>query len=759
MSPARVSLWVILLVALLSLGVRVAADTRVALDDSGHWGSFDPDSLYHMRRLERALAGEGVAARDPFLAYPQERLKGGQAIPWPPLYTRLMALAAAPLAPRDGEARRRFVERFVASLPLVFSVATTIVVALAAFRLAGRGGTGPLAAWVAGLLHAFVFSSVRYGALGNGDHHAFVTLLLTLVVWLLAESLRTLGASPVAMRRAPLLACLSGALAGAMLASWVAGMMHIATCQLALGVGVLVVGAQRRRQWLRLGLAWHAGLLLVLMPFVATSPWSSTGELAFVTLSLQQPLAIGIGALFFVWLALALPRAGARPHAIHLVGLAALALIVAWGRSPMGHAVGQAFEWVAAQGEFMQFVRESQGLARDPTALIKHLGLAVLLLPWALIAAGLALWRERRLDFLPWMACGLGLFVLALLQRRFAEAAVVPQCVLIGWLASAVLRSRGETTGARPRAWIWIAALLAALASNFETSWRAAHSLTTWGQIVDTPDRRAHRARREALRWLDGWAPPVDASRPEYSVLAQWNEGHSIEWVARRPTVASNFGTYLGRESYLAPWRFLLSEDEESGEALLEERGVRFVFLTARWRQNLDSMVGVLHPGEEADFLPRLGGSRWMRSLGARLIAQAGGAARFESPGDIGFLRLVHVAHDVDPTEPGPAGPLPAAWIYERVPGARIEVQGTEGDLLAAVLHLEYVQAGVVTNWRGSALVDASGRALLRVPYSTEVPNGDGHARGRLRWSLSGRSGEVAVSEAAVLDGQTLVLD
>ena len=755
----RAGLWVILAVALLSCGIRVAGDTRVALDDAGHWGSFDPDSLYHMRRVERALEEGAVAAKDPFLAYPQEGSKGGQAIPWPPLYTQLVALAAAPLAPSDMQARRRFVERFVASLALVFSVATTVAIALTASRLAGRAEYGPLAAWVAGLLHAFVFSSVRYGALGNGDHHAFVTLLLTSVVTLLAESLRRSSRVPAARRSAFTLACLSGALGGAMLASWVAGLMYIATCQLALGVAVFVVGTEGRRDLLHLGLAWHAALLLVLLPFALASPWSSTGELAFVTLSLQQPLAIGIGALLFAWLALALPNSGAPVRGRHSVGLAALALLVAWGSSPMGRAVGQAFEWALAHGDFMQFVRESQGLARDPGALIKYLGLAGLLLPMVLIAAGLAAWRGRRPELLPWMSCALVLTVLALLQRRFAEAAVVPHCVLIGWLASAALRAGGSSVRSRPPAWVWLAALIAALASNFETSWRAAHSLTTWGEIVDTPKRHAHRARRQALLWLDGWAPPVDPRRPEYSVLAQWNEGHAIEWVARRPTVASNFGSYLGRESYLTPWRFLLSEDEATAEALLEERGARFVFLTARWRQNLDTMVGVLHPGEEASFLPRLGGNRWMRSVGARLIAQASGEARFESLSDIGFLRLVHIAHDVDPTERGATGPLPAAWIYERVAGARIEVRGPAGDLVAVVLHLEYPKAGAMTNWRASAVLDESGRASLRVPYATDAPNGEALVRGKLRWTLSGRSGEVDVPESAVLGGQALSLE
>jgi hypothetical protein len=476
-----------------------------------------------------------------------------------------------------------------------------------------------------------------------------------------------------------------------------------------------------------------------------------------VTLSWLQPVAVvaggtGLAALQFV-------LGGERPGGRRLALVLALLLVAVLGLrfSPVAPALAESFEWAAAGGEFMRFVRESQALYDDPSALLKHLGGAILLLPFALIAALTVSMRTGRTDLAPWIACAPPLLLLALAQRRFAEAAVLPTVVLLGWGASAALR-RWRTTSALPVLPVGGLLFLLALASNAETSWRTIHGLERWGSIAETPERAAYRGQRRALAWLDRHAPPIDAQRPQYSVLAQWDDGHLIEWVGRRPSVASNFGLYLGRESYLAPWRFLLCEDEGEGERQLEARGVRYLYLTADARLNLATMVSVLHPGEEADFLPRLGGRRWMRSLGARLISDGGGSVRVEEGPGVAFLRLVHVSAGVDPTEWGPRGPVPAAWIYERVPGARVEIEGEPGQLLAVALHVDYRAARHALIWRASAVVDGAGRAGLRVPYATDAPNGDGRVDGGLRWSLGERSGRAEVPESMVLAGDRLGL-
>ncbi|MDA1267414.1 MAG: hypothetical protein O2816_20220 [Planctomycetota bacterium] len=217
---ARSLLAVLCVVALVSAWVRVANNLRLAeVEDAGGrpaWFATDPDSLYHMRRLERALdSGGWIDPRDPLLDHPTA---DGAPIPWPPTYTRVLWAASAPFAPDDAELRRAFVERTTATAPAVISVLTSVLVALAAARLAGVG-----AGLIAGLLHAVNFASMRYSHLGIGDHHAWISLLH--VAWLAAaaEGLRALDRPRLALRWG----ALAGLFAGAGLTSWVAALLLV----------------------------------------------------------------------------------------------------------------------------------------------------------------------------------------------------------------------------------------------------------------------------------------------------------------------------------------------------------------------------------------------------------------------------------------------------------------------------------------------------------------------------------------------------
>jgi asparagine N-glycosylation enzyme membrane subunit Stt3 len=335
------------------------------------------------------------------------------------------------------------VEQSVASLPAVFSALTSALLALAAARLAADWRAG----LVAGSVHATAFASLRYGALGNGDHHAFVSLLDAAMLLGLAEGLRASKAG--LPRRAWIAVLAAGLLGGSLVATWVAGVIHIAAAQGAWALSLVLSRGQTRRSVFELALGWHLAVLIALLPWVPSSPWPSSGALALVTLSWLQPVAVvaggtGLAALQFV-------LGGERPGGRRLALVLALLLVAVLGLrfSPVAPALAESFEWAAAGGEFMRFVRESQALYDDPSALLKHLGGAILLLPFALIAALTVSMRAGRTDFAPWIACAPPLLLLALAQRRFAEAAVLPTVVLLGWGASAALR-RWRTTSALP---------------------------------------------------------------------------------------------------------------------------------------------------------------------------------------------------------------------------------------------------------------------------------------------------------------------
>jgi hypothetical protein len=249
-------------------------------------------------------------------------------------------------------------------------------------------------------------------------------------------------------------------------------------------------------------------------------------------------------------------------------------------------------------------------------------------------------------------------------------------------------------------------------------------------------------------------------------VLAVWSWGHLIEWAAARPTVATNFGLYVGEDSFRDPSRFFLAEDPVAAEALLERRRVGHVLVTSDLPDHLNSMLLAVDPSLRSRFVEETigtGGSltpEWFRTLGARLMfdgAVFGPAGAGERP--LGFLRLVCVSGLRDPerTLRSASDPSPAGWLWQRVAGARLAARVEQGSELAVRIEIEYPRASYRLVWSDSARPGADGVARLRVPYATTELNGQGRSVSAT-WSIGGRSGALALSAANVLTGDEVTL-
>ncbi|MCP3915073.1 MAG: hypothetical protein GY711_05920 [bacterium] len=724
----------LLFVALLSAGVRVANGLRIPLVPAApgervtDWFSTDPDSLYHMRRLRRALDdGGAVAARDPLLAPAQYADVGGAPIPWPPYYTRVLHAVSVAFAPDGEPGRSRFVERFVASAPALLGVMTTILIALAAARCAPRGHA-TLAALGAGTYHALLFGSLRYTYLGMGDHHAWITLLS-------AALFCVVGGTRGAVRGA-----LAGALCGLMVGSWVAAVMYVVIVQLVLGVRILMCAVGERVELARFGVALHAVAAAVLSPAVLASPF---GAYEVVNLSWFHVAHLVLGGLVFVpLLVMTGPVERARRAACALaLAAAALLLVPAWA------GIRESFAWASATNDFMSFINESQPLLGGTTqgwrTFFLYLGLGA---PFALVAWGPALLHALRRDprVLVWAVSFPLLFALAISQKRFADAAGVPLVFLLAWGAVRVL----APLAARGRTWaVGVAAGACVLAAGanpdpLRTS-RARVALDT--AFVETNVGRGQRVLRASLAKLR--EDPEDRRRPDprprgraagAAVLAQWDLGHVIEWVAERPTVASNFGSYLGDESYRTPWRFFLAETESGAEELLVEASAGWVIVTADFARNAATMSHVVG-GVEDD----------LRGTIATELVPLGTRRR----GSLGFLRRVY--GELIPGRPASRG---ASAVYEHVAGARLEWSAAPGAVVRAELELRG-PGPLIQVWTGRAEADEAGRARLRVPYATNSKRGDVETVGSLRWSIGRERGTAEIPEDAVRRGATISVE
>ena len=178
------------------------------------------------------------------------------------------------------------------------------------------------------------------------------------------------------------------------------------------------------------------------------------------------------------------------------------------------------------------------------------------------------------------------------------------------------------------------------------------------------------------------------------------------------------------------PWRFFLAADEERAEAMLQAAGARWVLVMDNFPRNLATAAARLGLDQDAAATE---GRLWRR-----LMADGTSGAQ----GSLPFLRLVHVS----PVEHqrrlflgmrgGPTRALPTGWIWERVPGARVEFRGEPGDECEVRVAVEFPAAQHTLEWVGRATVTAGGRAFVRVPYAT-----GGSATARWRMTPAGQRG------------------
>ncbi|TAH39669.1 MAG: hypothetical protein EYC70_02445 [Planctomycetota bacterium] len=755
----------LVLAACLSWGAREANHMRLNYPEVRHadgsatpltfhapsdWFSADPDGLYHCRRLERTFA-EGLppAETDPLLNYPE-----GARIPWPPYYTWLLHALLAPSLPAEAELRQAAIEHSVATLPMLFGIAASLLAVLAGWMLAGSPG-----ALVAGAGHALFYGAIHYSVPGVGDHHAFVSLLAVALLLLLSLALARGALQRPVRGWAWGSAC--GAGAGLMLGTWAGALLYIFEVQLILAV-LLFLHARRSLPGLApLGLGFHLAALLTVLPAILTSPWKQEFPWIVVNLSWFHLGFLLVGALVFVPLPFLAPWSPLRKRYPFLVAgalLALAALLLLIGSGPAA-GVREGFAWVSRVNSFMAGIAESEPLlAADRTGtdiggIFSWLGFGVLLFPLAWCAAVAAVWRrEEELRLLPWLVAAPLLLVQALLQRRFADPLALPMLVTLGWAANALLQARSGWSGrlgaqlrALPRAGPVVLGLTAICLAQAPT-------------IKRSLDRLQHREadrvstsffRQGAWRVLVEWLALYAQERAPGSVLAGWDRGHAIEWVAGLPTVATNFGSYVGVESFRDPPRFLLATDPIAAEEVLRRRQVRYVLLHSGLADSFDALkLALSGPGAQDE-------PRWRGSLAERLMPVGSDFTRGDAM-PVRYLRLVHVPPSLDPAPSSRFGSnvkVPAGWIWEYVPGAQLEVEAAE---LTVEVVVEY-PSGRSYRYRDSAAADSDGRARLRFPWATDQPNGEGVAISAT-WSTGASSHPLQVPELVVLSGSRIEL-
>jgi dolichyl-diphosphooligosaccharide--protein glycosyltransferase len=706
---------------------------------------FDHDAYYHLRRIVWSVAHfPAVLGFDRYLNYPE----GGRAI-WTPCFDWLVALVALPFA---DPARFESVERVAVWVPPVLGGATVV----ALHGLARRHFDAATALLAAGLL-AVLSGHFWYSQLGFVDHHAAEALAATA---LLAAAMHLLDREARAASLAGPALGLGIALAAALLV-WPGSLLYVAIAEGGLALALLTRrGAVRAVALARAFAGAQLVALVAVLPFAAASgptrfgPWSPLvlsgfQPFAFAALALAGALCAALWRRRPAWA----ERAGARAACLGLAALAPAAALL----PELVRGAAEAWSWLARREAFQAQVAESQPLllgagGLDPAVAAARLSWFAFAAPFALAAALAWAWRRPvRAPLLLWLGWTAVLLAATLAQRRFFNAFSVPLALLFAWavraadarLAAALARRPARRRAARALLAAAALACLAPVAETYRLYVAALFEDPERGPVHVAPSLVRRRAMLEMAIWMSRRTPPTagwldPAREPGYGVLAPWEVGHILQYVARRPTVVDNFGDDVAPRGFERARRYYASP-EPAASRILDELGVRYVIA-----QRDPPFLGPA-PDARSTFaaLYYFDGSE-------RELPDAGGAA-----GVLPALERHRLVYESRLRLAAAPDAPPFYKVFEHVAGARIEGRARPGAWVRAELGIR-TNRGRELAYRTRARADPAGRYRLRVPYASR--GGPPSVRAEPAWELAcdGERASLVVDESAVRSGAAL---
>jgi len=684
----------------------------------------DPDAAYHLRRAQVALVTGEVPSEDRFLNHPA----GGSAVPWPPLFDGMLSFYGRLSQGRPGSmgltnSYEAELEGRLVHLPPLLGALTTLAIALAAGAFTYRGRPGlylrrgfTIAPTVAGLLAGLAYATLPiaawYGDVGRIDHHVAIALIFALHHLAFARifacgsfesddshcELRGLDATFGGIT--------AGFLAGIALLIWLASALFVAVAGLSFYLACAGRRPERSDDARWAGALYFLTATIVTLPAALASPWNETQAGSVINLTLGVPMALFAAALA-LWLPGQLGVWMGRGPAGALRGipgrtmasrswrqrLACLGLVPLFGAIAVAILPGflgglrEGFAWASRGNLFMDVVDESRPLIEVGQGsllrgVIADLGLVGVALPFLVLGLVLIVQRsldgrrgqlraEARLHLL------LNLVVFATLaasQRRFGNSLAVPLAVSAGVVPGLVIGRIEE--GLLAGLWRKVVALggLALAGVVLVAGLQQGRALgAPDGPTLD--DTRAWRAEvLTGLRWMRTGTPvpgpwTMAMAEQDYGVLSGWGMGHLIEYHARRPVVATNFGSFVGPESFPAAAAALVERDPARFLEQLAELDAEYVVVTPRIVGDLASnarIAGLAGPARQALFT-KLDGKKTFSKVAAetmawRLAVTGPGGEPSAVPG----LERVYASRRKESIfggiKAGPVGPVISIW-------------------------------------------------------------------------------------------------
>lgn len=525
-----------------------------------------PDCLYHLRRAVFALRHfPRTIIFDPLINWPH----GGIGI-WPPLFDLALALPAR-IFHGSGASLAQLVQS-AQWVPIVFAAGAIVAAGFAGDLLDHRWGAAAAAFFV-----AVCPGHLQYSQFGHTDQHVAESFW---GFWALGLFLRA------ARRNSRVLELLAGvALAGAVL-TWQGAIFWAVIFALALWAAAVRGRDENlsRAAFLTLGLP-------AFLVWIATAFWTQGLGLPFTYVSFGtfQPAflcatfaVVCLGILFLrfrrvsrgervllcagILLAAVAPVLRAREFAaMVMMGVRHLASASTGGAIVAGGLMSYSRQWLRQIVEYRPLLADGWGWP------LGFLSFSFFLSPIALFFWGRRVVRREHVVFndalLVW---GGFTFLWTLFQRRNVYYAA-----LLGGLAGIeIARQLALHRRAKRPAAVAVFVLLAlpmliylpkAIGSGYTPPPGELAAMKVLSRVV--PEKISPYDPRDIENALIPGAGAGDAG-----VMAFWSQGHAIEFLAGRPTVANNFGY-----GYFDSLRFFFAQTESEALAIAQRDRFRYV--------------------------------------------------------------------------------------------------------------------------------------------------------------------------------------
>jgi dolichyl-diphosphooligosaccharide--protein glycosyltransferase len=686
---------------------------------------FGTDPYYHLRRVLLTVADfRHMPSIDYYLGYPE----GTPNMLAPLMY--LFSGALSWIAAGGRQPDQQLVEAVCAAAPTVWGALSCIPVFYLGRQLAGR-----LAGFVAAACMAIIPASLLQTLVGVFDNNGLEPLIAAVFFLAVATLLQE---QSLAEHKGKLL---SGQVIAAGLAGWIALFTWRGSVMFFIIVGVFALGETlaacfyRRSPCSGLGLIGSSYLLIgaLTVPFVSAGLWGAQPTMKFNVISWFHVLAIVGGGVLLLLIA-RIPeqyyRSSRAPKAAILVVAvlfsAAICLLFFQGKKGGGDIslLNYFFAdnpWGIEELEGLFMGKNGFSLMAPATTL--SFGFWTFPVVWLVlilkeIRNGFN--RPRIVLFLVW---SLVFMVITVGRVRFAPLFSLGVAICLGILAARITELPDRFRSNFP----WVTTKIFAIALV------GLLLLPSWVLISRLPRHSYKYSITEdlfaTLDWMRVNTPATSFfytpwNRPEYGVLAAWDFGHWINYIARRPAIATPMLT----ETYgIEPQaRFFLSENNEEAEGILRENSIKYVMITNTLRQlaNFSRMIGLKpdtfleetrdRSGQVVDTVK----PKWFDLLSTRLLICDGMPVPGTKGSPPAFLQLAYESRGILDVR-GFAGNVASIKIFETVKGATLRGKTAPRTVLTCAIPIVTNQ-GRKFIWQVDSVSGADGSFLLRVPYSSE---------------------------------------